>query len=98
MEDVLCPVVFPVHGIDVPLHRITAGFLDEPDSRVVIVSVFKTKQRRFRIGKAINSLCEIFQCERLFPDGKGCTVGAQPRKPNGGGAEGASQAIRMRRR
>ena len=56
MEDVLCPVVFPVHGIDVPLHRITAGFLDEPDSRVVIVSVFKTKQRRFRIGKAINSL------------------------------------------
>ena len=72
MEDVLCPVVFPVHGIDVPLHRITAGFLDEPDSRVVIVSVFKTKQRRFRIGKAINSLREIFQCEGLFPDGKRC--------------------------
>ena len=42
------------------------------DSRVVIVSIFKTKQRRFRIGKAINSLCEIFQCERLFPDGKRC--------------------------
>ena len=72
MEDVLCPIVFPVHGIDVPLHRVTAGFLDEPDRRVVIVSIFKTKQRRFRIGKAINSLREIFQCERLFPDGKRC--------------------------